>query len=182
MSWTTFHEESEKLASAAQVARWNGDAEAARANSLAAARAELLALGELGAEDPETYGVMAVSAAALFYKGKAFGDAKDVAQRALRAPFLPDFAKAQLKEIIWAVRWDRLNPRNVLRMSKEWFFAGALIDRIIVLIDVSYVGIVLPAFVALLKYSTLKEYSIALLYFVSAVIVGVNGLRLGRKR
>jgi len=190
LTWTTFHEESAKLADAARVARWRGDAESAQANSLAAARAELAALGELGAEDPETYGVIAVSAAALFYKGKALDEAEKVAREALSASYLPAYARSQLKEIIWAVRWERLNPRNIARRTNRWFVEKPFMDRVIISIDVGYVCAV-ALFFLLMIYNFLNimgkmpgesfEFDGRVMIALSALLVALNGFRLSKK-
>ena len=108
MSWLTHHRASEELAGAAQVARWKGDVAAAQSQSLAAARAEASALAELGEEDPEQYGILAVSAAALYFKGDALEDAEKTAREALSRSDLPASYRYQLREIVWAVRWKRL--------------------------------------------------------------------------
>jgi hypothetical protein len=115
MSWSKLHEVSENYACDADVARWRGDADVARANYVAAARWEERALKEIGSDDPETYGITAVSAAALFYKGKEFAEAEKVAREALAAHWLPKFAKEQLDEIIEAVGLDRAKVDNLLQ-------------------------------------------------------------------
>lgn len=114
MSWATHHDEAEKYMSAADVARWRGDMADAQKNYVTAARAELLALREVDADKPRTYGITAVSAAALFYKGKEFAEAQKVAREALKVMFLPDFTKNQLEEILSAIRQEALTKTSFL--------------------------------------------------------------------
>ncbi len=120
MSWTTLHHESEKLAGAAQAARWRGDVDAAQSSSLAAAQAELAALGEVSPDDTDTYGIIAVSAAALFYKGGAHAEAAAVAREGLGLHRLPASAKAQLEEILMLAqaKQGKASPRP---LSPGWW-------------------------------------------------------------
>lgn len=112
MSWSTRHSQSEKLASAAHLARQRGDLADAEANFVAAGRAEARALLALGADEPRTYGVTAVSAAALFFKGREFAEAEKIARVALKTHFLPDFAKEQIEEILTAIRAERAKEHD----------------------------------------------------------------------
>lgn len=112
MSWSTFHVESSRLADSARAAQWRGDMAEAQTSYLAAARAELLALQEVGADKPRTYGITAVSAAALFCKGKEFAEARKIAEETLPAPFLPTFAKVQLQEILETVKREKNTERR----------------------------------------------------------------------
>ena len=106
MSWLTHHESSEAAASEAHAARRRGDE--ALANSLFedAAKAELLALTYLiASEKPRTFGVTAVSAAALLYKAEQRKEAEQFAHSMLGQPGLPDFATDQLREILQSI-WN----------------------------------------------------------------------------
>lgn len=106
MSWLTHHQISEEAASEAHAARRRG--EEARAVSLFAnaARAELLALKHLSLDKkPRTFGVTAVSAAALLYKAEQPREAEQFAHKMLGEPGLPDFATDQLREVLQSI-WN----------------------------------------------------------------------------
>lgn len=103
MNWSASHNESERLANEADLARRRGDIAAAEASFSAAGRAEARALRALGPHEPRTYGITAMSAAALFFKGGEFAEAEKVAREALEASFLPDFARDQIEEILQAI-------------------------------------------------------------------------------
>ena len=106
MSWLTHHQTSEEAASDAHAARRRGD-DALATNLFAdAAKAELLALKHLSlAEKPRTFGVTAVSAAALLYKAEQPREAEQLAHSMLGQPGLPDFATDQLREILQSI-WN----------------------------------------------------------------------------
>lgn len=106
MNWLTHHQTSEEAASDAHAARRRGD-DALATNLFAnAAKAELLALKHLSlAEKPRTYGVTAVSAAALLYKAEQPREAEQLAHSMLGQSGLPDFATDQLREILQSI-WN----------------------------------------------------------------------------
>lgn len=106
MSWLTFHEASEEAASEAHAARRRGDEAEAIRLFAEAARAELLALEQLSlSEKPRTFGVTAVSAAALLYKAEQAVEAEQFAHTMLGRPGLPGFATDQLREILQSI-WN----------------------------------------------------------------------------
>jgi hypothetical protein len=106
MSWLTFHEISEKAASEAHAARRRGDDALASRLFADAAKAELLALEKIAvSEKPRTFGVTAVSAAALLYKGEQAQQAEQFAHSMLSRPGLPGFAVDQLREILQSI-WN----------------------------------------------------------------------------
>lgn len=113
MSWAAYHEESMKLAQHAARAARGGDLASAQAEYVAAARKELRALQELGSDKPRTFGVTAVGAAVLFFRGKEFAEAEKVALEALKTPLLPDFAKTQLQEILESIDLEQKGERTL---------------------------------------------------------------------
>lgn len=106
MSWLTYHQSSEEAASEAHAARRRGDEALATRLFAEAAKAELLALKHLSVADkPRTFGVTAVSAAALFYKAEQPREAEQLAHSMLSQLGLPDFATDQLREILQSI-WN----------------------------------------------------------------------------
>ena len=106
MSWLTHHQTSEEAASEAHAARRRGDDTRATSLFAQAAQAELLALDHLSlAEKPRTFGVTAVSAAALLYKAEQPRAAEQLAHSMLGQSGLPDFATDQLREILQSI-WN----------------------------------------------------------------------------
>lgn len=106
MSWLIHHQTSEEAASEAHAARRRGDEALAASLFADAAKAELLALKHLSAtEKPRTFGVTAVSVAALLYKAGQPQEAEQFAHSSLCQPGLPDFATDQLREILQSI-WN----------------------------------------------------------------------------
>jgi hypothetical protein len=106
MSWLTHHQTSEEAASEAHAARRRGDDTLAKSLFADAAKAELQALKHLSlAEKPRTFGVTAVSAAALLYKAEQQQEAEQLAHSMLGQSGLPDFATDQLREILQSI-WN----------------------------------------------------------------------------
>ena len=106
MSWLTDHQTSEEAASEAHAARRRGDEPLATSLFANAAKAELLALKHVSVtEKPRTFGVTAVSAAALLYKAEQPQEAEQFAHSILCQAGLPDFATDQLREILQSI-WN----------------------------------------------------------------------------
>jgi hypothetical protein len=106
MTWLTHHQTSEEAASNAHAARRRGEDALATSLFSDAAKAELLALKQLSpAEKPRTFGITAVSAAALLYKAEQTREAEQLAHSMLGQPGLPDFAIDQLREILQSI-WN----------------------------------------------------------------------------
>ncbi len=106
MTWAELHRQSELLASQAEAALRAGDAAGAERFYADAAGWEVRALECVAPEKLRTLGITAVSAAALWFKGKEYGRAEGLAYRLLARPELPQFAKTQLKELLHAIRQD----------------------------------------------------------------------------
>ena len=99
MSWIKHHQESERLASQAQIAVHKKRlGEALKLYSLAA-DAEESAIADLDLSKTRTLGISVVSAAWLRYKAEQFSLAEAVADRWLEFDRLPAFARDQLCEI-----------------------------------------------------------------------------------
>lgn len=106
MTWLVHHQASERAAAEAHEARRRGDEKLANSLFAGAASAELEALRHLDAsEKPRTFGVTAVSCAALLYKAAHLQEAELFAHSILSRPGLPDFATDQLREILQSL-WN----------------------------------------------------------------------------
>lgn len=105
MTWGEHHTQSERLAHDAELAFGRGDAESAGRLYLEAAEAETRALADVGPGKLRTLGITAVSAVALWYKGRAYQEAERLAHRVLASEQLPEFAMRQLQsllQMIWS--------------------------------------------------------------------------------
>jgi hypothetical protein len=105
VSWNEHHSQSEKLAVEAETARRTGDISLADYLYQQAAKEESSAFSFLGDDKQRTRGITAVSAVALWYKAHDYSAAEELAHRCLGAAGLPQFATAQLRdllEMVWA--------------------------------------------------------------------------------
>jgi hypothetical protein len=100
MTWAEFHAESEKFASAAELAAKRGDVSAAYDLYRQAADAEVRALVALDEKKVRTLGITAVSAVALSYKAHDFTLAERLAHKWLATDLLPDFSVEQLQTLL----------------------------------------------------------------------------------
>jgi len=105
MAWVDDHQKSEALASEAHVCKRIGDSTKADRLYHLAAESELSALSCIPPDKNRTLGIIAVSAASLFFKAHDFGLAERVACQHLAEESLPDFARSQLQEIAQSV-WN----------------------------------------------------------------------------
>ena len=110
MSWIEHHENSERLASQAQVAAREGRRDDALTLYARAADAEDRALADLDPSKTRTLGISAVSAASLHYKANRLDRAEAVAVRWLEFDKLPAFAGAQLRSLLQTISIER--PRQ----------------------------------------------------------------------
>jgi hypothetical protein len=104
VSWNEYHSKSEILASDAEMACRSGDFQKAENLYRQAAAAEVAAFAALTSDKRRTRGVTAVSAVALWYKGHDYPAAERSAYLYLAEQDLPDFAKAQIQnllQVIW---------------------------------------------------------------------------------
>lgn len=141
MSWADHHARSETFASEAAIASRAG--ERARAESLykEAAVEEAAALDAVPAEKHRTRGVTAVSAVALWYKGRDYPAAERLAYRCLADGQLSSFATTQLRDLLHMI-WTasaaessgiRFVPGDVLVSVKggQVIYGGGPLDLIV---------------------------------------------------
>ena len=103
MSWIKHHENSERLASQAQIAAQEGRRDEAQALYARAADAEENAIADLDPSKARTLGISAVSAVSLHYKANRLAHADAVAIRWLGFDGLPAFARDQLRLLLQSI-------------------------------------------------------------------------------
>jgi hypothetical protein len=103
MTWRSSHAKSEALAARAQLASDARDQDQARALYADAAQHEQEALNLIPADKARTLGIVAVSAAALWYKAQRYGEAERLVLDALSKSALPGFARSELRTILQAI-------------------------------------------------------------------------------
>ena len=113
MSWAELHRQSEQLASEAQAAP-----ERARELYAEAAKLEAAALLELAPTKVRTIGITAVSAVALWFKARRFGEAQKLAYRMLANDALPPFAAEQLQGLLQSVWSEEVRQNAGVRFSE----------------------------------------------------------------
>ena len=109
MSWLGHHQESEQLASDAEIAAHRGDIPQARELYIKAAQAEEKALQELEFNQSRTYGITAVSAVSLYFKAAQWQTARNLAYRCLGSERLPVFACQQIDDLL-----DSINTKQAV--------------------------------------------------------------------
>jgi hypothetical protein len=106
MSWSDSHKLSEELAAAAHQALREGNTSVAYSLFVEAGNAEEQALVQLSANaQPRTFGITAVSTAALWYKGGKLDLAEAVAHRILAHSNVEASAVSQLRTLLQAI-WN----------------------------------------------------------------------------
>ncbi len=116
MTWDQYHSQSEQYASSAEMASKRRDYDRAKRLYWLAAEQEELALSALDQNETRGIGIIAVSAAALWYKAGEYDRAKDLALRSLQTSLLPPFAIHQLQELLSEVA----RIEKVLEAMEEW--------------------------------------------------------------
>ena len=116
MNWRHYHSQSERHASSAEVAAKERDFDLAKQYYLLAAEQEELALSAIDQSETRAIGIIAVSAAALWYKAGEYGRAKDLALHWLNTGSLPAFAVDQSQESLSEI--DRIE--KLLEAVEEW--------------------------------------------------------------
>ncbi len=96
------HDQAQSLSSDAALLKRAGEIERAAAMYRAAAEHERIALAALPPDQLKWMGILAVSLAALEFKGGGLDAAAETCLQYLRRPDLPDFARSQLEEILRA--------------------------------------------------------------------------------
>lgn len=119
MTWLEHHQQSEKLASSADVARFKGERELATHLYGQAAEAEVRAIDALEPSKLRTLGITAVSAVALYYKATHFLTAEKTACRFLRLDNLPDFARRQIRDLLHAVWAEQRGASDVTEVPNN---------------------------------------------------------------
>lgn len=141
MTWDQYHSRSERLATEGELAARTGDRATAEELYRKAAEAETEALDQVSPDKRRTRGITSVSAIALWYKGHELLQAEQLAHRCLGGGDLPEFAQAQIRELlmlIWTTRSAeaigvRFVPGDVLVSVKggDVVYGGAPLDLII---------------------------------------------------
>jgi len=103
VSWLSWHQISEQLASDAHARARLGDYERARALFAAAAEAENSALEALDESKTRTVGITVVSAVSLWFKARQYVQAEQSALRWLASSHLPRFAIEQLRALLQGI-------------------------------------------------------------------------------
>lgn len=103
MSWDSQHSLSETFASEAEIAIRAGEIDQAIGLYRQAAEAEAAAFDALDLGKSRTRGITAVSAVALSYKGRDYSWAESLAYRCLGSGQLPQFAEAQLRNLLHVI-------------------------------------------------------------------------------
>ncbi len=116
MTWDQYHSQSEKYACSAEVASIERDFDRAKHFYLLAAEQEELALAALDRSETRGLGIIAVSAAALWYKAGEYARAREIATRWLESNSLPQFAVHQLQELL--VEIERIE--GLMKAVEEW--------------------------------------------------------------
>src|SRR5437763_17178394 len=98
------HDQAQSLSSEAALLKAAGDGDRAAEMYRAAAEHERIALAAVPPEQPRTVGILAVSLAALQFKGGDLGGSADTCRQYLRRSDLPPSFRAQLEEILRAAR------------------------------------------------------------------------------
>src|SRR5712691_2136955 len=107
MSWAIHHAQSEELACQAEAALRKGERDGARELYRLSAKAEERALDALDPSKTRTLGITAVSAASLWFKANEWKQVERVACHWIAADLLPDFAIAQLQEVLQTTWHER---------------------------------------------------------------------------
>ena len=132
MTWLKNHTDSEKLASIADSALKDGKVSEAEKLFKQAAEFEEKALSFIDRTKKRTLGITAVSTAALYFKGKDFVKAENIAHSWLAQSVLPEFASNQLQTILQTI-WNEKTFRK----------AGVEFSKGTVLVSVSG-GMIVP--------------------------------------
>ena len=123
MTWAVFHKSSEGLASAAHEALRLGDFSQAESLFAQAAAEEERALNCLmPQEKPRTFGIIAVSAVALWYKAHEFSKAEHLAHQVLARAGVAEFAVEQLRGLLQAI-WNE----NIQKQAGVNFVPGQIL-------------------------------------------------------
>ncbi|MBW1802352.1 MAG: hypothetical protein JRJ85_16690, partial [Deltaproteobacteria bacterium] len=144
------HQKAQKLSSQAAMLMRDGRIEEARDLYAEAAELEEAALKSFPENKGRTFGILAISAVALYYKSKDYASATHLAEDLLSSSHLAEFARLQIQEIFDEIRgggnaqipflvgdWiiDRNNPGQPGQYTGKWRMAGPHI-----MVQLSYPG------------------------------------------
>ena len=118
MTWKKHHSKSEEYASQAEVAFRRCDFSSSVKLYQLAAKEEEIALSMLGPTKKRTIGITAVSAVSLWFKGRDFKKAEDIANKCLGSYSLPSFAIDQLTNILKKI-WEEVSWVNVIILYSQ---------------------------------------------------------------
>lgn len=141
MTWIEDHQKSEKFASEADQLARSGHGASAVGRYAEAAKFEEVALSKIDRNKSRTLGIIAVSAASLWFKGCEFKRAESVALSMLSEPSLPRFAAHDLRALLHDVWTEEAKSEvevgflkghlNVSLKGDEVVFGGAPLDLIV---------------------------------------------------
>lgn len=141
MTWAAYHSESERLAGQAELAAHSGHENDAIDQYRKAAEAEERALQVLSPDKQRTFGITAVSAASLWLMAREYNRAEQIAYNCLSSRRLPEFATAQLRELlqdVWSEQVRANSPIKFLRgdlvvsvSGGQVVYGGAPLDLIL---------------------------------------------------
>ena len=117
MTWSDWHDQSEQLAAAAELAHREGESTRAAELYGQAAEAEEKALDQVELSRARTFGITAVSAVALHFKAGSLQHAEKLAYRCLSSDHLQEFAHAQLRELLGSIELERVRAGSALRFG-----------------------------------------------------------------
>ncbi len=117
MSWTEYHAQAEHYANLAEEAILSRNVDRATEFYCLAAAQETLALSDIDPEKTRTIGITAVSAAALWFKGRNLSQAQNAALRGLVIPNLPPFAQNELKELLQTVWSEEIRAKSGIEFT-----------------------------------------------------------------
>ena len=119
MSWSTYHIQSEQLASLAEEESRKRRFETANDYYRMAAEQEQYALESLDESKVRTRGITAVSAVSLWFKAHEFHRAKTLAYRCLGSDLLPPFAIDQLEELLQIIQSEEAIKKSGVEFTKQ---------------------------------------------------------------
>jgi len=111
MTWSTYHSQSEQYAIQAEESIRRKDFSRAAELYKLAAEQESLAFSEIDLTKARTLGITAVSATALWFKGRDFRQAQNIAYKALTTTGLPIFAETELKELLQTIWSEEIRSK-----------------------------------------------------------------------
>jgi hypothetical protein len=117
MSWVDLHQKSEHLAAEAQAAAQQSPEHAQDLYSQAA-KLEAEALTALAPAKVRTLGITAVSAVALWFKARQFGEAQKLAYHVLTNDSMPAFAVQQLQGLLQAIWSEQVRQNAGFKFSE----------------------------------------------------------------